>query len=153
MPVRILAISGSLRHASSNSALVEAVRRLAPASYNQSAFLLAGVPIFEIRRVEGATGMLVRDVRVGAALAQTLGDKAVALMRGHGLVVVAPSLPEAVARSVYVDINARVQAQAIALGGTIKYIGAQDVTTPSSAEPASGVRRNWDIWKHRAMGR
>ncbi len=97
--------------------------------------------------------MLVRDVRVGAALAQTLGDKTVALMRGHGLVVVAPSLPEAVARSVYVDINARVQAQAIALGGTIKYIGPQDVTTATSAEPAAGVRRNWDIWKQRAMGR
>ena len=121
--------------------------------YNQSAFLLAGVPIFEIRRVERASGMLVRDARIGAALAQTLGDKAVALMRGHGLVVVAPSLPEAVARSVYVDINARVQAQAIALGGMIKYIGPQDITTPTSAEPASGVRRNWDMWKQRAMGR
>jgi ribulose-5-phosphate 4-epimerase/fuculose-1-phosphate aldolase len=105
--------------------------------YNQAAFLLPGVPVFEIRRVEGATGMLVRDVRVGAALAQTLGDKTVALMRGHGLVVVAPSLPEAVARSVYVDINARVQTQAIALGGTISYIGPQDVTAPTSAEPAS----------------
>ena len=86
-------------------------------------------------------------------MAQTLGDKTVALMRGHGLVVVAPSLAEAVARSVYVDINARVQAQAIALGGTISYIGPQDVTAPTSAEPASGIRRNWDIWKQRAMGR
>ena len=95
--------------------------------------------------------MLVRDVRVGAALAQTLGDKTVALMRGHGLVVVAPSLPEAVARSVYVDINARVQAQAIALGGTIWHRPPGRHGADSRA--ASGIRRNWDIWKQRAMGR
>lgn len=34
--------------------------------YNQSAFLLAGVPMFEIRRIEGATGMLVRDAQLGS---------------------------------------------------------------------------------------
>ena len=47
MPVRILAISGSLRHASSNSALVEAVRRLAPASVEVSVYRgLADLPHF-----------------------------------------------------------------------------------------------------------
>jgi ribulose-5-phosphate 4-epimerase/fuculose-1-phosphate aldolase len=118
--------------------------------YNQSAFLLPAVPIFEIRSVDSATGMLVRDVRLGAALARTLGDKTVALMRGHGVVLVAPSLPEVVARSVYLDINAKAQAQAIALGGTIRYIDSHDVMATTSAEPPSGVRRNWDVWKQRA---
>ena len=47
MPVRILAISGSLRDASSNSALVEAVRRLAPASVEVSVYRgLADLPPF-----------------------------------------------------------------------------------------------------------
>lgn len=121
--------------------------------YNQSAFLLAGVPMFEIRRVEGATGMLVRDVRLGASLAQTLGDKPLALMRGHGVVVVGASLPEAVSRSIYLDVNARVQIQAIALGGTVTYLGPQDVASPTEGQPAAGVRRNWEFWKQRAMGK
>jgi chromate reductase len=47
MPINILAISGSLRHASSNSALVEAVRRLAPASVEVSVYRgLADLPPF-----------------------------------------------------------------------------------------------------------
>lgn len=121
--------------------------------YSQSAFLLAGVPIFEIRRVEGATGMLVRDGRLGASLAQTLGDKTLALMRGHGVVVVGPSVPEAVSRSIYLDVNARVQIQAIALGGTVTYLGPQDVASPTGGQPAAGVRRNWEFWKQRAMGK
>jgi ribulose-5-phosphate 4-epimerase/fuculose-1-phosphate aldolase len=41
-------------------------------------------------------------------------------MRGHGAVIVAPTIPEAVSRSIFLDVNARVQAQAIALGGTIR---------------------------------
>ena len=88
-----------------------------------------------------------------SALAQTLGDKALALMRGHGVVVVGPSIPEAVSRSIYLDVNARVQVQAIALGGTITYLGPQDVASPTSAQPAAGVRRNWEFWKQRATGR
>ena len=47
MPVRILAISGSLRRVSSNSALVEAVGRLAPAGVEVSVYReLADLPAF-----------------------------------------------------------------------------------------------------------
>ena len=47
MSVRILAISGSLRHASANSALVEAVGRLAPAFVEVSVYRgLADLPPF-----------------------------------------------------------------------------------------------------------
>ncbi len=52
--------------------------------YHMSAFLAVGVSVFEIRRVTGATGMLVSDARLGLALSQSLGDKPVVLMRGHG---------------------------------------------------------------------
>lgn len=121
--------------------------------YHLSAFLAAGVPVFEIRRVEGAMGMLVNNARLGGALAQILGDKAVVLMRGHGAVVVGPSIPEAVSRSIFLDVNARVQAQAIALGGTVTYLGPRDVPPPSGGQPAAGYPRSWAFWKERAMGK
>lgn len=124
--------------------------------YHMSAFLTAGASVFEIRRVGGATGMLVSDARLGQALAQTLGDKTVVLMRGHGAVVVGGSIPEAVARSIYLDINAKMQAQAMALGGTVRYLGPEDMAAPTSAQPAAGVNptgRDWQHWKQRALGR
>lgn len=46
-PARVLAISGSLRRASSNSALVEAVQRLAPGTVEVSIYRgLADLPLF-----------------------------------------------------------------------------------------------------------
>jgi hypothetical protein len=43
--------------------------------------------------------MLVRDGKLGQSLAAALGDKAVALMRGHGNVVVGPNVRVATARA------------------------------------------------------
>ena len=57
--------------------------------YHMSAFLVGGVPVFDIRAASGAmTDMLVKTPALGAALARTLGRAPVALMRGHGAVVV-----------------------------------------------------------------
>ena len=76
------------------------------------------MPVFDIREAAvQPTDMLVRDAALGHALAQTLGARPVALMRGHGAVVVGASLPVVVFRSVYTEMNARLQAQAMALGG------------------------------------
>src|SRR5439155_11745652 len=85
--------------------------------YHQSAFIADGVPVFEIRSVAGMTDMLIGDRTLGRALAQVLASHAVVLMRGHGAVIVGDSIPTVVGRSVYLDVNARAQAQAIALGG------------------------------------
>ena len=87
------------------------------AIYHMPAFLAAGVPVFEIRDAGGQTDMVVRNAELGKALAQTLGAKSVALMRGHGDVVVGPTVRAAVFRAYYTDVNARLQTQAIALGG------------------------------------
>src|SRR5439155_1240037 len=93
--------------------------------YHMSAFLWEGVPVFDIRRAAGgASDMLVRDPALGRALAQTLGSHTAALMRGHGAVVVGPSLPHAVFRSVYLEMNAKLQAQAMAQSaGVIETVG------------------------------
>src|SRR5437660_594482 len=69
--------------------------------FHLSSFLAAGAPVFEIREAGGpATDMLIRTPELGAALSRTIGTAPVALMRGHGDVVVAPSLKEAVFRAV-----------------------------------------------------
>jgi HCOMODA/2-hydroxy-3-carboxy-muconic semialdehyde decarboxylase len=118
--------------------------------YHMSSFLYPGVPVFEIREAGGMTDMLIGNRELGAALAKVLGDKNVALMRGHGNVVVAGTLPMAVFRAVYTEVNARLQAQTIALGGPINFLA------PEEGEKAMRVLENihlraWDIWKRTAL--
>ena len=122
------------------------------AVYHNAAFLATGVPVFEIREKFGMTNMLVSNGAIGKALAETLGDKAVALMRGHGDVVVGPNLPITVFRAVYTEVNAKLQQQAMALGGQ-----------PTFLEPDEGVKadkvndqivgRAWELWKRRVGGK
>jgi len=117
------------------------------AMYHMAAFVAEGVPIFDIRKAAGLTDLLVRDGKLGKALAQSLGQKSAALMRGHGAVVVGASIPTVVGRSVYLDINARAQAQAIALGGKITYVEADEAKLRMS--DTGEYARAWDLWKRK----
>lgn len=118
------------------------------AMYHNPAFLAAGAPLWDIRKDFGETDMLVRDAARGRSLAEALGDKSVVLMRGHGDVAVGPSVRVAVFRAYYTDVNARLQSQAIALGGEITYL------TPTEGAKADAVNlavldRVWNLWKLR----
>src|SRR5262245_5093966 len=73
---------------------------LKPVIHNAS-FLHVGVPVWEIRDAGGTTNMLVRDGKLGRSLAEARGDKPVALMRGHGNVVVGGNVRVAPARHRY----------------------------------------------------
>jgi ribulose-5-phosphate 4-epimerase/fuculose-1-phosphate aldolase len=118
--------------------------------YHMAAFVSEGVPVFEIREAGGMTDMLVRTPQLGQALAKTIDNKPAALMRGHGAVVVGTSVMQAVARSVYLQMNARLQAQAIALGGEITYLDPEEARKFQSAD---SYERAWDLWKRKAMAR
>jgi len=110
------------------------------------------VPVFDIRvAAGGATDMLVRDGMLGRALASTLGARPVALMRGHGAVVVGASVPFAVFRSVYTEMNAKLQAQAMALGGPVTYLDA-DEAKKAEANVGVTIGRPWELWKQKALG-
>ncbi len=98
------------------------------------------------------TNMLVASNALGKALAETLGDKSVVLMRGHGNVVVGPSVQVAVYRAIYTEINARLQAQAIALGGAITYLDKEE-GEKADVTQQQVVMRPWELWKAKAMGR
>ncbi len=118
--------------------------------YHMAGFIGRGVPIFDIRKVAGETDMLVKTPALGVALARALGDKPAALMRGHGAVVVGDSLPQVVGRSYYLQMDAKLQAQAMALGGDITYLDAGEA---AKAEGYGGYERAWELWKRKAMGR
>ncbi len=121
--------------------------------YHMSAFLSGGVPLFDIRVVAGeSTDMLVRNPALGLALAQTLGPRPVALMRGHGAVVVGASLPQVVFRSVYTEVNARLQGQAMALGGTVTYLDPEEARK-AEATLAGTLGRPWELWKRKALAK
>jgi HCOMODA/2-hydroxy-3-carboxy-muconic semialdehyde decarboxylase len=116
--------------------------------FHNAAFLAAGVPVWDIRGEFGETDMLVRDPARGKSLAQMLGDKPVVLMRGHGDVTVGPSARVAVFRAYYTDVDARLQSQAVALGGPINFL------TPGEGAKADAVNlavlgRIWNLWKIR----
>jgi ribulose-5-phosphate 4-epimerase/fuculose-1-phosphate aldolase len=112
--------------------------------YVLGAFIAEGVPVFEIRAVAGMTDLLVKDSKLGAALAAVLSDKPAVLMRGHGAAVVGQTIPHVVGRSVSLDINARAQMQAIALGGHITYIDPQEAKLRSDPRMYD---RAWELWK------
>jgi len=112
-------------------------------------FLAEGLPIFEIRDAGGMTDMLVQNAALGRALAQALGNKPAVLMRGHGAAVVGPSLPHVVGRSIYLEVGAKLQAQAVALGGAIKYLDPEEGRL---IEARRNYNRSWELWKREAMG-
>src|SRR2546426_3158244 len=121
--------------------------------YHMSAFLWEGVPVFDIRQAAGGSSdMLVRTPALGRALAGTLGSRTAALMRGHGAVVVGPSLPQAVFRSGYVEMNARLQAQAMALGGPVTYLDPEEAKQAAGAVGPT-VLRPWELWKKKALAK
>jgi len=119
------------------------------AVWHMAGFLGAEVPVFEIRDSAGlGSDLLIRDISLGSALAETLGDAAVALMRGHGSVAVGTSLPQAVMRAVYAELNARVQSAAIQLG---HYTPLTPEEAAAAAASNDGqVERPWRLWKAEA---
>ena len=116
------------------------------AIFHMSGFVGTETPIFEIRECVGdGSDLLVRNRELGAALAKSLGPKAVVLMRGHGVTVTGPTLQEAVYRGVYVDVNARLQLEAIGLGA-VNYLTEQEGRAAAAAN-ASQIGRAWELWK------
>ena len=122
--------------------------------YHMSSFLGAGVPIFEIREAGGpATDMLIRTPELGAALARKVGKSAVVLMRGHGDVVVAASVEQVVFRAIYTEVNAKLEAQALQLGGgEVNFLNAEEAANATATNNAV-LSRPWELWKERALAR
>lgn len=125
--------------------------RLRPICH-MSGFLGGGAPLFEIRETAGdATDLLISDDRLGSALAASLGDANIVLMRGHGSTTVGPSLKVAVYRAVYAEINARTQIQALMLGDP-EFLSEGEART-AMVNVEGQVDRAWNLWKAAARAK
>jgi ribulose-5-phosphate 4-epimerase/fuculose-1-phosphate aldolase len=118
--------------------------------YHMGGFLGAGSPIFEIREAAGDTDLLIRDQALGRALADVLGPHSTVLMRGHGVTVVGATLEQAVYRAVYAETNARLQAQALALG-EVTYLNEREAAMAAAANDTQ-LARVWELWARRVTG-
>jgi ribulose-5-phosphate 4-epimerase/fuculose-1-phosphate aldolase len=118
--------------------------------FHMGAFLGGGVPVFDIRESGGnATDQLIRDPKLGAALAQSLGDHPVVLMRGHGATIVGSTLHQVVFRSIYAVADARLEAEALRLG-PVTFLN--DAEAKNAAATNDGqIERAWELWRLSAV--
>lgn len=137
-------------------------------------FLGTGVPVWDFADAYADSDqqdMLVRNAKLGASLAKSLrgeipsakhsnpakdvpdpdaSDKdvvpnVVALMRGHGMVVVAQSIEMCVLRAIYTVQNAKILQAARGLGGEVKVLSEREVADTRNTT-AKGAVKPWPLW-------
>jgi HCOMODA/2-hydroxy-3-carboxy-muconic semialdehyde decarboxylase len=107
------------------------------------------VPVWDSHDHFGDTALLVENMDMGRDLAKAFGAGSTILMRGHGATVVGRNIRHAVYVSVYLEVNARLQAQAMQMG-EVKFLTAGEVDNVISRTGAFGVNRAWENWCRRA---
>jgi len=117
--------------------------------WHMSAFLGEGTGHYDPQPLAGDTDLLVKTLELGRALAAALGDKPVALMRGHGSVTVGRTVREAVYRAIYTEANARLQSEAMRMSERVAYLTPGE-SALMSAYQKPDVRRPWELWQHEA---
>ena len=110
----------------------------------------SGLPNFEIRKVKKGSDLLVSDPKLGKALAKTLGKSPAALMRGHGAAVTGENLQRSVGRSIYLEMSAIMQMQAMAMSKKITFFDAAEVKASS---PVQDYKRAWPLWRDKALAK
>lgn len=111
------------------------------------------VPVWDISEKFGeCTNLLVVNMEQGRDLARRLGDNTVALMRGHGCVVCGPSLRQAVATAIFLQVNARLQLHAMGLAGPeeIKFLSDGEIESMVRHNSPKVLERAWEYWARRS---
>jgi HCOMODA/2-hydroxy-3-carboxy-muconic semialdehyde decarboxylase len=107
------------------------------------------VPVWDSRDRFGDTTLLVENMEMGRDLAKLIGAGGTALMRGHGATVAGKNIRQAVYISVYLEVNARLQKQAMDMG-EVKFLTAGEVDKVASRTGSYGINRAWENWCRRA---
>lgn len=122
------------------------------AVFHMAGFIGQQTPLFEIREHGGeATDLLISDPKLGRALAQCCGQNNIVLMRGHGSTVMADSIPLAVYRAIYAELNARYQCEALQLGEVEYLTDGESQACVRNVE--AQWHRPWALWKEQAAAR
>jgi HCOMODA/2-hydroxy-3-carboxy-muconic semialdehyde decarboxylase len=117
--------------------------------FHMGALMGHEVAVWDSRDRFGDTALLVENMEMGRDLAKRIGAGATALMRGHGATVAGKDIRQAVYISVYLEVNARLQKQAMDMG-EIKFLTAGEVDMVASRTGAYGINRAWENWCRRA---
>jgi HCOMODA/2-hydroxy-3-carboxy-muconic semialdehyde decarboxylase len=107
------------------------------------------IPTWDSRTVFGDTNLLVTNMQMGRDLAAAMGRRPVILMRGHGAVVAGVSLREAVFNSIYLQLNADLQAKASALGA-VTFLSEGEIAAVLRTRSSFTFERAWEFWCRRA---
>jgi ribulose-5-phosphate 4-epimerase/fuculose-1-phosphate aldolase len=124
--------------------------RLRPVIHT-AAVLGGEVRVWDIADEFGSeTNMLVINMEQGRSLARTVGLGRLALMRGHGSVVVGNDAPAVVSACINMDKNAKVQIQAMQLGDFIP-LAPGEINRPWVAPSGPPLPdRAWELLVRRA---
>jgi len=111
----------------------------------------AHIPVWDIAEKFGETDTLVRTMEIGRDLAAALADNTCVLMRGHGAVVAGRSIQEAVLSAIYLEVNARILIQTLALSDSPIALSEREVelATETQFSPL-GADRAWEYYSRRA---
>jgi ribulose-5-phosphate 4-epimerase/fuculose-1-phosphate aldolase len=107
------------------------------------------VPVWDSHDHFGDTALLVENMDMGRDLAKRMGAGATALMRGHGATVAGRNIRHVVYISVYLEVNARLQKQAMDMG-EVKFLTAGEVDKVATRTDSYGINRAWENWCRRA---
>ncbi|TMR01210.1 class II aldolase/adducin family protein [Actinomadura soli] len=98
----------------------------------------AGVPVYP-------RGVLIRDRRLAGEMVDALGDRAVVLLRGHGVTSTGATVPEAVLRAISVDGIARMSLTIASAGGTPRDLPGRDL---AELPDLGGAFNEATAWRH-----
>jgi HCOMODA/2-hydroxy-3-carboxy-muconic semialdehyde decarboxylase len=118
--------------------------------FHMASVMGSKVPVWDSQTEFQDTNMLVDTLEMGHSLARTLGNNAVALLRGHGAVCAAANLKAICMVSVYMRDNAELILKTLPLGQPT-YLSEGEITKAaamlSSEMPQA---RAWEYWTARA---
>jgi 3,4-dihydroxyphthalate decarboxylase len=115
------------------------VRPIAGALDIPGALLAAGgVPVYP-------RSVLIRDAALGRAVAASMGDRPVVLLRGHGLTSAASSVEAAVLQAVAVNRLARLSLDILSAGGALSDLPDDDL---AGLPDLGGVLNRAAAWRH-----
>ncbi len=97
----------------------------------------------------GDTNLLVENMEMGRDLAKYMADDRTVLMRGHGAVVAGRSLRHAVFVSIYLEVNAKLQMQAMSMG-EVNFLTSGEVDKIIGRTADYTINRAWENWCRRA---
>ena len=110
----------------------------------------SNIPVWDMRDKFGENNHLVVTMEQGRDLAAALGEGTIALMKRHGCVVTGATVEETVMKAIYLQVNAKLQLQAMQIGEPdyLTDIEIQECTAMQQA-PIS-LARAWEAWCRRA---